>query len=120
MRASVPKHKRTVVGGVLFLCINHRNDCAFMFPNSVYLPSLPTFASYVFNDRGLYRPKEEVTIKGYARSLDRTGAAIIPRYWSKRVVWIKYLTHATFLHRANNFLLTDKCRSGLNFFFLNS
>ncbi|CAM2724480.1 unnamed protein product [Rotaria socialis] len=35
---------------------------------------------HVFNDRGLYRPKEDVHIKGYVRLLKMEGEAKIPKY----------------------------------------
>ena len=35
---------------------------------------------HVFNDRGLYKPKEEVHIKGYVRSLEIKGDAKLPSY----------------------------------------
>ena len=35
---------------------------------------------HVFNDRGLYKPKEEVHVKGYVRSLEVKGDAKVPSY----------------------------------------
>eukprot|EP00466_Bigelowiella_natans_P005341 jgi/Bigna1/75662/fgenesh1_pg.36_\ len=34
----------------------------------------------VFNDRGMYKPNEEVSIKGYARELQTQGDALVPKF----------------------------------------
>ena len=45
-----------------------------------YASNVNTYVWHVFNDRGLYKPKEEVHIKGYVRYLAMKGEAKLPTY----------------------------------------
>lgn len=45
-----------------------------------YLSEPDVYVWHVFNDRGLYKPKEEVHIKGYVRLLKVQGEAKLPTY----------------------------------------
>ena len=45
-----------------------------------YASNVNTYVWHVFNDRGLYKPKEEVHIKGYVRYLEVKGDAKLPTY----------------------------------------
>ncbi|CAF0889863.1 unnamed protein product [Adineta ricciae] len=45
-----------------------------------YASNVNTYVWHVFNDRGLYKPKEEVHIKGYVRYLAMKGDAKLPTY----------------------------------------
>ncbi|CAF1586048.1 unnamed protein product, partial [Adineta ricciae] len=45
-----------------------------------YASNVNTYVWHVFNDRGLYKPKEEVHVKGYVRYLAVKGDAKLPSY----------------------------------------
>jgi uncharacterized protein YfaS (alpha-2-macroglobulin family) len=45
-----------------------------------YASSPDMYVWHVFNDRGLYKPKEEVHVKGYVRLLQIKGDAKLPTY----------------------------------------
>ncbi|CAF2687602.1 unnamed protein product [Rotaria sp. Silwood2] len=45
-----------------------------------YASKLNDYVWHVFNDRGLYKPKEEVHVKGYVRLLKVKGEAKLPAY----------------------------------------
>jgi uncharacterized protein YfaS (alpha-2-macroglobulin family) len=55
-----------------YLIAEKENDCSFI--NGIY-QSLPfdTYRIFVFDDRKMYKPKEIVTIKGFARLFKRNG-----------------------------------------------
>jgi len=45
-----------------------------------YVSNPNVYVWHVFNDRGLYKPKEDVHIKGYVRLLEVKGDAKLPTY----------------------------------------
>ncbi|CAF4451576.1 unnamed protein product, partial [Rotaria magnacalcarata] len=55
---------------------------------------------HVFNDRGLYRPKEEVHIKGYVRLMKIKGEAKIPTYAQGIIDYIIYGSHSEQLQQS--------------------
>ncbi|CAF5061140.1 unnamed protein product, partial [Rotaria magnacalcarata] len=54
----------------------------------------------IFNDRGLYRPKEEVHIKGYVRLMKIKGEAKIPTYAQGIIDYIIYGSHSEQLQQS--------------------
>ncbi|UJR17435.1 hypothetical protein I4U23_004330 [Adineta vaga] len=63
------------------ILIVQKGDDLCMLPDiSSYSLNTNTYVWHVFNDRGLYKPKEEVHIKGYVRSLEVKGDAKLPTY----------------------------------------
>ncbi|CAF4253465.1 unnamed protein product, partial [Rotaria magnacalcarata] len=55
---------------------------------------------HIFNDRGLYRPKEEVHIKGYVRLMKIQGEAKIPTYAQGIIDYIIYGSHSEQLQQS--------------------
>ncbi|CAF1355694.1 unnamed protein product [Rotaria sp. Silwood1] len=63
------------------ILIVEKDDDVCMSVNIYTYPSYyDAYAWHVFNDRGLYKPKEEVHIKGYVRLLETKGEARLPTY----------------------------------------
>jgi uncharacterized protein YfaS (alpha-2-macroglobulin family) len=56
------------------------NDCVFLPQYHVFPHHINDFAWFTFDDRQLYKPKEEVCVKGYVRKLERKGEARLPTY----------------------------------------
>jgi uncharacterized protein YfaS (alpha-2-macroglobulin family) len=55
-----------------------------------YASDLNVYVWHVFNDRGLYKPKEDVHIKGYVRLLEVKGDAKLPTYGHGTIDYIVY------------------------------
>ncbi|CAF1496364.1 unnamed protein product, partial [Rotaria sp. Silwood1] len=58
-----------------------------------YASELNAYVWHVFNDRGLYKPKEEVHIKGYVRLLKVKGEAKLPTYAHGTIDYTIYDPH---------------------------
>eukprot|EP01091_Cochliopodium_minus_P005035 TRINITY_DN1498_c0_g1_i3.p1 TRINITY_DN1498_c0_g1~~TRINITY_DN1498_c0_g1_i3.p1 ORF type:complete len:2381 (-),score=691.25 TRINITY_DN1498_c0_g1_i3:21-7163(-) len=67
------------------------DDVSFIPGIYCQVNSLSSISWYVFNDRGLYRPKEKVTIKGYLRNIvrDKEGG-LLPSYSEGTISYIVY------------------------------
>jgi hypothetical protein len=65
------------------------NDVAFT-PVDYHKATFETYKWFVFDDRKLYRPKEEVHIKGYLRHLERIADTrkIMPVYSKGKINYI--------------------------------
>lgn len=58
-----------------------KDDDRFILPDIYSYASIPNrYVWHVFNDRNLYKPKEEVNIKGYVRLLEVNGDSKLPTY----------------------------------------
>ena len=62
------------------LIVEKDDDLCMLVNIYTYASSYNTYVWHVFNDRGLYKPKEDVHIKGYVRLLDTRGEARLPIY----------------------------------------
>ncbi|CAF3263406.1 unnamed protein product [Rotaria socialis] len=62
------------------LVVEKGDDLCMQVNTHSYRSTGDVYIWHVFNDRGLYRPKEEVHIKGYVRLMKIEGEAKIPTY----------------------------------------
>ncbi|CAF4659263.1 unnamed protein product, partial [Rotaria sp. Silwood2] len=62
------------------LVVEKDDDLCMSVGIETYASELNVYVWHVFNDRGLYKPKEEVHIKGYVRLLKVKGEAKLPTY----------------------------------------
>ena len=62
------------------LVVEKNGDLCMLTDVSLYASDPNVYVWHVFNDRGLYKPKEQVHIKGYVRSLQVKGDAKLPSY----------------------------------------
>jgi uncharacterized protein YfaS (alpha-2-macroglobulin family) len=62
------------------LIVEKADDLCMLTDIYSYGLNLNVYVWHVFNDRGLYKPKEDVHIKGYVRLLEVKGDAKIPTY----------------------------------------
>ena len=62
------------------LVVEKHDDLCMLTDIYSYVSNPNVYIWHVFNDRGLYRPKEEVHIKGYVRLLEVKGDAKLPTY----------------------------------------
>ncbi|CAF4285359.1 unnamed protein product, partial [Adineta steineri] len=71
------------------ILIVQKNDDLCMLPDIYsYASNVNSYVWHVFNDRGLYKPKEEVHIKGYVRLLEVKGDAKLPTYAKGTIEYI--------------------------------
>lgn len=66
--------------GNAVLIVEKGGDQCILTDIRLYASFSNAYIFHVFNDRGLYKPKEEVHIKGYARLLEIKGDAKLPTY----------------------------------------
>ena len=62
------------------LIVQKDDDLCMLTGIYSYASNHNVYVWHVFNDRGLYKPKEDVHIKGYVRSLEVKGDAKLPTY----------------------------------------
>ena len=62
------------------LIVEKDDDLCILTDIYSYASNPNVYVWHVFNDRGLYRPKDEVHIKGYVRLLEVKGDAKLPSY----------------------------------------
>jgi uncharacterized protein YfaS (alpha-2-macroglobulin family) len=62
--------------------------------------NLNVYIWHVFNDRGLYKPKEDVHIKGYVRLLEVNGDAKVPTYAQGVIDYTVYDPHSEQLQQS--------------------
>lgn len=62
------------------LIVEKSDDQCMLTDIYSYASNPNRYVWHVFNDRGLYKPKEEVHIKGYVRLLEVKGDAKLPTY----------------------------------------
>jgi len=62
--------------------VDKGSDVAFARA-STYTSTLDKTVWHIFNDRGMYKPNEKVTVKGYVRRLKPKGDAFVPEYITK-------------------------------------
>jgi alpha-2-macroglobulin len=62
------------------LIVEKDDDLCMLTDIYSYASNPNVYVWHVFNDRGLYKPKEEVHIKGYVRLLEIKGDAKLPTY----------------------------------------
>lgn len=62
------------------LIVEKDDDLCMLTDIYSYASNPNVYVWHVFNDRGLYRPKDEVHIKGYVRLLEVKGDAKLPTY----------------------------------------
>lgn len=60
--------------------VEKEDDSCMVVDISIYPLYTDVYVWHVFNDRGLYKPKEEVHIKGYVRLLNTKDEARLPTY----------------------------------------
>lgn len=81
--------------------IESGNDVCFLSEIYNYVSDLNTHVWHVFNDRGLYRPQEEVHIKGYVRLLKIEGEALLPTYAEGIIDYTVHDTRGEELQKSN-------------------
>ncbi|CAF4189665.1 unnamed protein product, partial [Adineta steineri] len=62
------------------LIVEKDDDLCILTDIYSYIPNPNVYVWHVFNDRNLYKPKEDVHIKGYVRLLEVKGDAKLPTY----------------------------------------
>jgi uncharacterized protein YfaS (alpha-2-macroglobulin family) len=62
------------------LIVEKNDDQCILTDIYTYGHDLNRYVWHVFNDRGLYKPKEDVHVKGYVRLLEVKGDAKLPSY----------------------------------------
>jgi uncharacterized protein YfaS (alpha-2-macroglobulin family) len=62
------------------LIVEKNDDQCILIDIYSYRSNPNAYVWHVFNDRGLYKPKEEVHVKGYVRLLEVKGDAKLPSY----------------------------------------
>ena len=62
------------------LIVEKDDDLCMLVNIYTHASGYNTYVWHVFNDRGLYKPKEDVHIKGYVRLLETNGEARLPTY----------------------------------------
>ncbi|CAF1121901.1 unnamed protein product [Rotaria sordida] len=62
------------------LIVQKDDDLCMLVDIYSYASNLNAYVWHVFNDRGLYKPNEDVHIKGYVRLLEVKGDAKLPTY----------------------------------------
>ena len=66
-----------------------------------YISNPNVYVWHVFNDRGLYKPKEDVHIKGYVRLLEVKGDAKLPAYGQGVIDYTVYDSRGERIQQSN-------------------
>jgi len=83
------------------LIVEKDNDQCILTDIYSHGSSLNQYMWHIFNDRGLYKPSEEVHIKGYVRILEVKGDAKLPSYAQGTVNYTIYDPRGQQLQRSN-------------------
>ena len=82
------------------LIVKKESDQCILTDINSYESKSDNYVWHIFNDRGLYKPKEEVHIKGYVRLLEVIGDAKIPSYVQGVVEYAVFDSRRQQLHQS--------------------